>query len=296
MRIVNHVLRLALVGVATAVLVSACASDSTPNRSAAADVPVSSSPAVAPTIAASPETEESAETDDFGGTVPEPAVGYDAELGSLSMFATSREMLGWMPADGRSLKISGSALPLFAVIGCEFGCTDGTKFFKIPHATGPLSSLGQTSENPGPLKWKLGFVRDNFPTDEGPLAAYPNQVFFTAAHDWRQQLDSLADLGFTRLDLGEQIGPGITAWQVPSTWPSPIDPIVGEARLFLTGTTLPNGWIPADGRVLPKNSQLGGLLNSSGFVRDGEVRAPKLQDVGKFSWAIAQVGVYPQFD
>jgi hypothetical protein len=70
---------------------------------------------------------------------------------------------------------------------------------------------------------------------------------------------------------------------------------LGRLSMFATSREM-LGWIPAGGRVLPRNSQLGGLLQSSGFVLNGEVRAPSLGDVGAFSWAIAKDGAYPMLD
>jgi hypothetical protein len=317
MRNTRRAMRLVLVTVAATMLVSACGSDG--NRSASpasaeassaaseqsSDAPASAEaspaasgqPSDAPASAEASSAASAQSSEILVEAAQPPASGVDAEIGSLAMFPTSRPLLGWLRADGRTLTQStGAKTALFAMITCNFGCSDSMKKFNIPNATGPLGALGNTAGSPGPLVWNIRLDYADYPGEDGPLTAYPNQVFFTGVPGERLGMANLKELGFTRLDLGDQVGPGISAWQVPSTWSSPSDPIVGETRLFLTGTALPPGWIPADGRALRSKSQLGGLLTSSGFVVKGEPRVPNLANVGNFSWAIARDGDYPIFD
>jgi hypothetical protein len=105
---------------------------------------------------------------------------------------------------------------------------------------------------------------------------------------------SIKELGFTEISLGELVGPGIRSFKVPGSWPAPANPYVGDMRLFPVGAKLPAVFIPADGRSVAKDSELGRVL---GFIRfpstNGGYAVPKLAPVDGYQWAIASRGEFP---
>lgn len=176
---------------------------------------------------------------------------------------------------------------MYSLIGCEFGCRGSE--FALPVADGPLTRL---PAGPGTVQWSLTDESVYWPPEE-PTHVYPGQVYFTAV-----QGDSftrhIKDLGFTEIPLGEMVGPGIRSFKVPSSWPAPANPYVGELRLFPVGAKLPDVFVTADGRTVAKDTELGRVL---GFIKfppaNGGYVVPKLAPVDGYQWAIAARGVFP---
>jgi microcystin-dependent protein len=218
----------------------------------------------------------------------------DGELATLGMFPLTRALASWVFVRGQQLELDDDTAALFSLLGCTWGCTADNTAFTLPQADGPLSLLGKTNANTGPLLWQMVSSHESYP-DGGPTSAYPNQVYFTAAQGDRRGFAKLTDDGFVRLDVGTQVGRGIEAWLAPSSWPLPTEPILSELRLFRTDTALPAGWLAADGRRIP-GSRLATILSDDGFAESGVANLPNLAAVGNYTWAIAEEGTYPFFE
>jgi hypothetical protein len=119
-------------------------------------------------------------------------------------------------------------------------------------------------------------------------------VYFTAARDGPTAW--LRELGFVEIPLGEMAGSGIRSFKVPASWPTPVEPFVGELRLFPLGAKLPAGFLPADGRTILRETLLGSVLDTARFPEvNGRFAIPKLAPVDAYQWAIAARDA-PPFD
>jgi hypothetical protein len=141
------------------------------------------------------------------------------------------------------------------------------------------------------VKWL--FTEDgNYPSSK-PSHVFPGQVYFTAAQEGGS-LTLLKDLGFVEIPLGAMVGSGIRSFKVPASWATPVKPYVGELRLFPVGVKLPAVFIPADGRTIAKQTELGNVLGMARFPEVyGGFTVPKLAPVDDYQWAIATLGVFP---
>jgi hypothetical protein len=178
-------------------------------------------------------------------------------------------------------------LTLYSLVGCEYGCRGSE--FALPVADGPLTRLPAGTDT---VQWSLTDDSSFWPPEE-PTHVYPGQVYFTAVQGGTFTR-SIKELGFTEIPLGEKVGPGIRSFKVPGSWPAPVNPYVGELRLFPLGAKLPAAFVPADGRVVAKDTELGRVL---GFIKfplaNGRYVVPTLAPVDGYQWAIAARGFFP---
>jgi hypothetical protein len=249
----------------------------------------SSAPASGP-ASLNPSSEASAE-DSSASPVADEEKGLKAgeaaapPLASVSAFVGSLDLNGEATMRGQFLKISEHPA-VYELIGCSFDCRTGA--FALPVADGPLTRI---ATGPGTAQWS--FTYDSYYPNGKPTHVYPGQVYFTAVQQG-EYIDSLKRLGFTEIPLGEMVGSGIRSLKVPASWPTPASPYVGELRLFPVGAKLPVAFIPADGRIIAKETQLGAVLASARFPEvNGGFVVPKMAPVDGYQWVIAARGVFP---
>lgn len=179
---------------------------------------------------------------------------------------------------------------LYSLIGCIYDCTDKT--FSFPTAEGPLTKLSKTPGIEGELHALMTI--DGTYASGRPADVYPGQVYFTAAGSGFLG-NRLRENGFTEVPLGGLVEEGVVAFQTPKNWGVPKNPTIGELRLFPTGSPLPAGFIPADGRTVDAASDLGTLLTEYGYsASSGKVAVPSMKPLPPFSWAIASSGMFPR--
>ena len=267
---------------------SASAQPSSVAESQDATAADSSASAVSP-ASADPDSGGSGE-DASATPIPEAETGLTSgspaqpPLASVNAFVGSRALFGEATMRGQFREIS-KFPAVYALIGCTFDCR--TNAFALPVADGPLTRV---ASGPGPVQWTL--TEDSYYPGEKPTHVYPGQVYFTAAQG--RYPDSLKQMGFVEIALGEMVGSGIRSFKVPASWQTPVNPYIGEIRLFPLGAKLPADFIPADGRTVSSATPLGNLLVSEGFPEvNGTVVLPKLAPVDAYQWAIAARGVFP---
>ena len=60
-------------------------------------------------------------------------------IGSIELFAFERNIEGWMPCDGRTLKVM-EHQPLYSLLGVTYG-GDGRTFFALPNYKAPQKGM-----------------------------------------------------------------------------------------------------------------------------------------------------------
>ena len=298
------VLILGLVGSTTLLTACGTTGSGSASRAAAEALSQSSAPASA-TMAETADASDSpdvgsgssAATSDTGGVEHwNDFSASDTETATLTLHLTKRPLYGQLPANGRELAVSDATQLVYSLIYCSFGCSANFQRFNLPAVDGPLAFTTATTELSGALSWQITIVSENW-IGGGFRSAYPNQVVFTGAQKDGSGDGTFTELGFSSVDLGEQVGPGIKSWLAPARWPVPSGPMIGELRLFRAGTALPSGWIVADGRApAAKQEGLSFLLKSAGFVQGGAARTPMMPKVSGYIWAIAAEGNFPMFE
>jgi len=272
-------------GLTVAIAVAGCQSES--REAAGVDSPGQSTPPASSV----PSTVISETPDTTPALSPrEPDQANDTEIAEITLLASRVHLADHAYMRGQTFPKSGTTLVLSMLMGCDFGCTKTT--FNFPNATGPLAQLSGTPGIPGSLTAQMT-VEGEFPLGE-PTDVYPGQVYFTAASHGSAVV-YIQENGFTPLPFGDLIGEGILAFQTPQSHATPVNPLLGELRLFAPGSTIPTGFIPADGRKVESSTRLGYLLSDAKYpVAGGKVAVPLMEPISSFTWAIATEGLWPE--
>jgi len=236
-----------------------------------------------------------------------PTNGGDTTYTELALFAGNFVPQGFRTADGSvqqfydplARRQDTDLVILYVLLHTAYG-GDGRTTFGLPLAKDcPPGARPDDYGNNG--RWLVaatGIFPLGIPDD-----AFPGQVAFSASAGlpWNGSFrQKLADQGAVVNPAGAEVFTGCAAYDVPADHESPdAGCLVGELRLFKQTTDLPDGFIPADGRVLEvwdthAHTVLYSVITAAyGWVSSTQFRVPAVTAPDGYVWAIAAEGDYP---
>lgn len=266
--------------VSSVLALSACQGQSQSREAGPVADSMSSTPSTAVTASVPEEVAEAQAPVTADGIASEPPLAaVSAYAVDLSFMRRQSSMQGqWA---------SGRVFPaLYSLLACAYDCRG--QDFMLPIADGPLTKV---TAGPGTVQWRM--TTEGYYPGQWPSHVYPGQVYFTAANSGGI-VGPLREKGFVEITLGEQVAEGLRAFVVPTTWPAPTMPAMGELRLFASGAPAPRGFVPADGRTVPVSSNVGRMLVDFGYASTGgAVALPDLKPIDGYRWMIATEGIFP---
>ena len=212
-------------------------------------------------------------------------------LGSLALVPYRRIPGGMRALDGASLSASKDT-PLYALIGNTYG--GDSSYFPLPRAAGDWVSMpGLPEGTPTCLTWAIA-TTGVFPDGDRPPDLLPGEVLFLAS-PMTFVADRWLAAGFGDPGFGSNVASKARAVTNPTDRAGRSDHYTGELVLF-KGSTLPRGFIRADGGSLPiaEHTQLFELLGDAyADASFTTFRVPKVDAPAGYVWGIAEPGLYP---
>ncbi len=234
---------------------------------------------------------------------PPDAVGYDEispTYAELVLFAGWYVPSGFVPADGRVWQLHDNLFlrPLGTLLRDAYG-GDGDQTIGLPPAL-DWPSGARPEHLSGQGRWLVA-TDGWWPAGIHP-DAYPGQVMFSASAGlpWSGSFRrELAAQGAVANPVGAEVFADCAAYDVPEDRQPPEgrEYLIGELRLFKETATLPDGLVPADGRLFRQMEQPS-LFSIIGYAygwgsTSYQFRIPTVTAPEGYVWAIAVNGEYP---